>query len=103
MVRLFAGSSCLARRLLIVFLTMFCLMKVRSLSIFFMKSGRQKVAAKLLFGRGRPFSASLIIVLWLSAKIVRIDDKSMQLCQNSYNPKTNILWYRANPKVTSED
>ena len=54
MVRLFAGNSCLARRLLIVFLTMFWLMKVRSLSIFFIKSGRQKVAAKLLFGRGRP-------------------------------------------------
>ena len=49
-----AGNSCLARRLLIVFLTMFWLMKVRSLSIFFIKSGRQKVAAKLLFARGRP-------------------------------------------------
>ena len=29
--------------------------------------------------------------------IVQINDRSMKLCHNTYDPKTNIFWYRANP------
>lgn len=55
MVSFFAmpGNSCLAVVSLIVFLRMFCLIKVRSFQLLY-KKRCQKVATKLLFGRGRP-------------------------------------------------
>ena len=50
-----AGNFCLTIRSLIVLLTICWLEEVRSSSTLGIKRGRcQKVAAKLLFGRGRP-------------------------------------------------
>ena len=56
MVRFFAvaGNSCLAIRSLAVFLTMFWLMKVRSLSTFESREVSESYPKARVEGRGRP-------------------------------------------------
>ena len=43
------------------------------------------------------YTANLAVIDQKKHRIVQINDKSMKLCHNTYGPKTNIFWYKANP------
>ena len=43
------------------------------------------------------YTTNLAVIDQKKHWIVQINDKSMKLCHNTFDPKTNIFWYRANP------